>query len=111
MTTPELYTYSALIVEILDGDTVRANFDLGMYVSVVSQKVRLEGVWAPEKKQEHGEHMTKYLRSLIYAERVIIRTRKDKQQEKWGRWLGQIYLLDGANVNELVNEEIKRCTT
>lgn len=108
---PEPYTYRALVVDVHDGDTVTLNVDLGMYVQMRNQKVRLLGVMAPELRQPLGIEARDYLRSLVYAADVLVSTKRQRDdkdgREKYGRWLGVIYRVDAGqliNVNEQVNE-------
>lgn len=88
-----MYEYKAKIKDVHDGDTVTALVDLG-FRTQIEIKVRFYGINAPELK---GETKDKALLSknrvieLILNKDVIIKTHKDKQ-EKYGRWLGEIYI-------------------
>jgi endonuclease YncB( thermonuclease family) len=105
----ERYCYLALVVSVHDGDTFTANFDLGMGVQMQSQKVRLRDVAAPELNEQHGPEAGKYLRDMIFAQRVMVRTHKDNKErkEKYGRWLGDVFVQQSGewvSVNAAVNE-------
>ncbi len=97
------YVYKAFVVSIFDGDTITVNIDLGFDVWLKEQKIRLQGINAPEVR---GEQRTQGIKSrnrlieLILNKEVIIETVKDKK-EKFGRWLGKVYFN-----SELINEKL-----
>jgi micrococcal nuclease len=95
------YTYRAEIVEVYDGDTVTARVDLGFRVSVMA-RVRLSRINAPEVRgveRERGLRSRDWLRERLIGGKVILRTEKDKQ-EKFGRWLGEIWDDEGECIND-----------
>jgi micrococcal nuclease len=96
-----MYTYSATITDVHDGDTATAIVDLGFRVKM-QIKIRLYGINAPEMRgetKEAGKDSQVALSNMILNKNVTIVTRKDKQ-EKYGRWLAHIVTEDGLNVNE-----------
>lgn len=102
-----MYIYKAKIISVYDGDTVTALVDLGFHISV-QIKVRLKGINTPEIRSEErsiGLLSKNRLEELILNKEVTVKTQKDKQ-EKYGRWLGEIYLPNNEiSVNQiLVNE-------
>lgn len=106
-----LYFYKAKIVDVYDGDSVTADIDLGFYVWVHEEKLRLYGIDAPEVKgheREIGLLSRDFLRSKILNKEVLIQTiratdDRDKK-EKWGRFLAVVWL-DGMNINDLLVKE------
>lgn len=91
-----MYEYRATIRSIYDGDTIRADIDLGFGVILHDQQLRLYGINAPEmhgESREAGLLARNALREKISAMTVILRTHRDKK-EKFGRWLADIYLGD-----------------
>jgi micrococcal nuclease len=101
-----MYEYRAFIRKVYDGDTVTADLDLGMYVQLKDQKIRLIGINAPEIRGEQrpqGLISRDALREKISNKWVTIKTYKDKKG-KYGRWLGEIWI-DGENVNEWLLKE------
>ena len=75
---------------------------------VRSEKIRLAYIDTPELKGEHKEEgiaAGDFLRQLVLNKKVIIQTIKNPsggdKQEKYGRYLGVIWL-DGVNVNDLL---------
>lgn len=103
-----LYHYRALVTDVHDGDTITVDLDLGFHVWVRGEKIRLAGIDAPElggDTKPQGEAAGNFLRDLVLNKNVIIQTIKapngSDKQEKFGRYLGVIWL-DGANVNDLL---------
>lgn len=103
-----LYLYRAKIISVYDGDTCRADIDLGLKVWIKNEKLRLLRINAPEMRgadREAGKAARDYLRSLILDKDVIIQTEKDSQG-KYGRYLAEIWIHDDAqqwvNVNDLL---------
>ncbi len=59
------------------------------------------GIDTPEirgSERAKGLLVRNKLRKLILHKEVIIQTQKDKR-EKYGRWLGTIFTIEGMNVN------------
>jgi len=92
--TQNLYTYKAVIVSVYDGDTYRADIDLGMGVIKRKEKIRLAFVDTPElegDERERGLEVRDHVRELILGREVYIQTFKDTKG-KWGRYIADIYL-------------------
>jgi micrococcal nuclease len=106
------YTYKAKIISVYDGDTVRADIDLGFGIenrglNGKGQSLRLYGINAPEMRGEQKKDGVKSrdrLRELILGKTLIIQTIKDKKG-KYGRYLVKIQLEDGTIVNDLLVSE------
>lgn len=103
---PNLYTYRAKITAVYDGDTVTADIDLGFSVVLQGQTIRLARINAPEVRgssAESGVRSRDALRAQVLGKSVVLRTIKDSR-EKYGRWLGEIWV-DGVCINDwLVTE-------
>ncbi|WP_223479354.1 thermonuclease family protein [Oricola indica] len=104
--TEPAYLYRAEVVRVVDGDTVDLDIDLGFYVWLRSQRIRMVGINAPEPKgktREVGRAATEFLESLIVGKTVIVRTYKARDgsdaKGKYGRWLARIYV-DGVDVSQ-----------
>lgn len=78
------------VVGVSDGDTVTV-----LDENNKQQKIRLEGIDAPESKQDFGEKAKKNLSDLIYGKEVTVISNKT---DKYGRKVGKI-LLDGKDIN------------
>ena len=107
------YEYNATVTEVVDGDTIVIDIDLGFDVVFTAQKVRLLGVDTPEsrtinlKEKALGlEVKEKLKKELAAAKDVVIKTEKPDSSEKYGRILGWVFL-DGSDVSlnqKLINE-------
>lgn len=103
-----MYRYAANVVEVIDGDTIDVNVDLGFDI-IHKLRVRLYGINTPESRTRNKEEKVRglaakaRLKELIEAKSVVIETQKD-DTEKYGRFLATVYL-SGANINkQLITE-------
>lgn len=97
---------------MLDGDTIRAEVDLGCDVRH-NLTLRLAGINAPEMSTEDGESAKQFLLYLLEAaprdvfERpvILVRTIKDRR-EKYGRYLAELLIDETTKtLNELMVEQ------
>ena len=96
-----MYNYKAKIIDVYDGDTVTAMLDLG-FLHFQEMKLRLYGIDTPElrgEEREQGIIVRDILREMVLGKEVTIRSYKDKQG-KYGRYLANIILEDGLEVNQ-----------
>ena len=92
------YEYNAKVTNVVDGDTIVVDIDLGFNVVFANQSVRLLGVDTPESRTSDkiekvfGLASKDYTKSFIENSKkyVIIRTHKSDDSEKFGRILGEI---------------------
>src|SRR5262245_11663952 len=101
--TQPSYTYGAVVVDVVDGDTVDVDIDLGFYVWLRDQRIHLAGLDSPEPAdatKTEGDAATAYLAGLIGGKQIILRSIPGKDRvdgdDSFRRWLGVIYL-DGKN--------------
>lgn len=106
-----LYIYKAKVTSVYDGDTITVDIDLGLNTWIVSEKIRLNRINAPELKgneKAKGLLSRDFLKEQILKKEITINTIKDKK-EKYGRYLGEIWLevKNGKqiNINELMVEK------
>ena len=86
-------TLTGKVVGITDGDTVTVYTGQGKPI-----KLRLEGIDAPESKQDFGDASKRHLSGLVFSKNVVIHaTGKDR----YGRTLGVLYVSD-KNVNAMM---------
>lgn len=107
----QLYTYKAKVTAVYDGDTITVDIDLGLSTWIRGEKVRFHRIDTPEirgSERPEGLVARDYLRSLILDKEIILETIKDKRG-KYGRYLGEIWLLDETgqyiNINDKLVEE------
>lgn len=99
--TAHRYIYRAQILAVVDGDTVVTDTDLGRGLSVKKDRLRLNGIDAPDKGEAGYFESKAHLASLLeVGEYYQIETFKNR--EKYGRFLANIYLTDGRSVNDLM---------
>ena len=94
------YTYDAVVIRVIDGDTVEVDIDQGLD-NWTRQKLRLFGINAPETRgadRQEGIVAKIALRDKVRGRQVIIKTNRDRTG-KYGRYLATIYL-DGEYVNQ-----------
>ena len=103
----EFYTYQAKIISVYDGDTCTAVIDLGFRISF-EIKLRLAGINTPElrgEERDKGLEARDFLGNLILNQKVVIKTYKDSQ-EKYGRYLADIYFIDSSGNQTHVNQNM-----
>jgi len=90
--TPSLAVadFTGPVVSALDGDTIE------VLHNTHPERVRLSGIDCPEKGQAFGTRAKQAASALVFGKNVILQTHG---QDKYGRTLGDVFLLDGTNVN------------
>lgn len=101
---PSVYLYRAVMVNVYDGDTMRADIDLGFNMWVRNMKLRLAGIDTPELRGDErpqGLIARDYVRErLPVGSEFYVMTEKDKTG-KYGRYIATIlYGEDLINLNE-----------
>jgi len=101
-----MYTYKVTVNRVVDADTLDIDVDLGFDVWLRGIRIRLNrinayetrlGVHTDAKAKEKGLEGKEYLKNLLENKQVTVTTIDTK--EKFGRWLGEVYL-DDVNVND-----------
>lgn len=108
------YTYSALVVNVVDGDTLDLRIDLGFSVHI-NTRVRLEGVDAYEirlgknttpKKKALGLKAKEFVKQEIEGHYVQVTTHKTG---KYGRYIAMIkYIKSGHSTIKDLSSELVR---
>jgi len=104
----QLYTYKAHVTSVYDGDTCTVDIDLGLHTWIHGEKIRLLRIDAPEmrgEEREQGILSRDYLRSLIQDREIILQTTQDKKG-KYGRYLGEIWVMDEDGEYFNVNDKM-----
>jgi len=105
-----MYEYKAIVKKIYDADTVTVDIDLGFGTWIKNQQIRLKGINAPELRGEEKPlgiiARDVLIKWIPINSEIILRTFKD-DKEKYGRWLGEIFVPDIAT-KELtsINEQL-----
>ncbi len=80
------------VVGITDGDTVTVYTGQSKPI-----KLRLEGIDAPESKQDFGDASKRHLSGLVFSKNVVIHS---TGKDRYGRTLGVLYV-DDMNINSM----------
>jgi micrococcal nuclease len=88
------WTYPAVVVRVVDGDTVRLNLDLGLHIWR-TDNCRIAGINAPETSTPAGTAAAAYAAKLLPAGAAV--TFASERLEKYGRPLGRLVLADGRD--------------
>jgi len=102
----EEFIYDAYVVGVYDGDTITVDFDLGFDIIMKNQKIRLYGINAPELKgvdKLSGQTSKNWLVEKVLNKNIVIKTHKDAK-EKYGRWLGEVYVGDLYINEQMITE-------
>ena len=106
------YEYNATVIDVVDGDTITVDIDLGFSVKLANQKVRLLGVDTPESRTTDkiekifGTASKEYTKKFVESckdKTVIIRTYISDSEEKFGRLLGEVV---NPDTKKVLNEEL-----
>lgn len=116
------YEYKAKVTDVVDGDTITVDIDLGFEIFLCNQKVRLLGIDTPESRTVNKAEKVFGTLSKEFAKKfidsckdklVILRTYIEKsevnapivneQKEKFGRILGRII---NPETKEVLNDEL-----
>jgi len=101
--TNPTYLYQAQILEVIDGDTLLLNIDLGFQVNK-EQRVRLANIDCKEIHSEKGQDAYHFLRDKLgNIDKVMIQTKKI---DIYGRYLGHIFYDPNPQLNKFDNAEI-----
>ena len=103
-----MYNYKAKVVRVVDGDTVDLKVDLGFHISA-NERFRIKDIdtpeiWRPscESELEHGRNAKEFAQKLLpVGSTVIVASSK---LGIYGRWIGEITLLDSKNYAEVMIE-------
>lgn len=104
----KLYHYNAVVTEVYDGDTCTVDIDLGMNTWIRGEKIRLNRINTQEvvgKTKSDGIKSRDHLRKLVLGKEIIIQTIKDRK-EKYGRYLGEIWIANKKGVQKNINDEM-----
>jgi micrococcal nuclease len=85
-----LYQYALQNVSIVDGDTIKADIDLGFGVSLTNKKIRLEHINCPEKDTPEGVDAKHYTEGWVTQHNDCIVVVKNHREDKYGRILGTV---------------------
>lgn len=91
-----MYTYYTKIDKVVDGDTCDVFIDLGFSVWH-KERIRLAGIDTAEKNTPLGKALKEFLIKNLEGKLVKLEVSKP---DKYGRYLGKIYLKSDISVND-----------
>ncbi len=93
-------TWTGKVVGIQDGDTIT------ILRNGRQARVRLDGVDCPELGQAFGSKARERVSELAFGRVVVVReTPVSDGRDRFGRFVGQVILPDGRNLNQLLVRE------
>ena len=96
---PTPYFYHATLEEVVDGDTLRLQLDVGFEISL-RVLVRLAGINAAEIKTKKGREVKAHIEKQLKRANIVVETRR---REKFGRYLVILYYhRKYTNFNEIL---------
>ncbi|MBX3319809.1 MAG: thermonuclease family protein [Nitrospira sp.] len=88
------FPFTGKVVAVLDGDTIE------VLHHGKAERIRLNGVDCPEKKQAFGQKAKQFTSSLVFGKSVMVVPR---DTDRYKRIVGDVFLPDGVNLSyELV---------
>jgi len=103
-----MYEYKCKINEVVDGDTVNIDLDLGFNVVLTNLIIRLNGIDAPESRTTNLEEKARGLLSKkklseklpVNSSQRLQTIQLDNNDDKFGRILAVFLSEDGKSVNQ-----------
>ena len=86
----KIYTYAAIVTNVVDADTIDARIDVGFGIGL-NDRLRFKGINAPEMSTAAGRLARKFLEDY-FAKCPVIVIRSFKS-EMYGRWLADVFCL------------------
>lgn len=107
-----MYIYNVIIKDVIDGDTVKCDIDMGFNHWMMNQNIRLYGIDAPESRTKDlvekkfglltKEEVEKYLPIGERVQMVSVMSQKGK----FGRILGEFLVSDGNGKSFNLNRHL-----
>ncbi|MHC9064020.1 thermonuclease family protein [Nitrospira sp. CMX1] len=87
----EVFPFTGKVVSVLDGDTI------DVLHNGQAERIRLNGIDCPEKKQPFGQKAKQFTSALVFGKEVTV---QPKTIDRHKRTVGDVLLADGTNVNQ-----------
>ena len=108
-----MYTYSCKVVNIIDGDTVDIELDLGFHIKM-KERVRLIGVDTPEvfgpnaepAGQVASDFSKRWVEERVARGKFLYESIKYNARDKYGRSLGYLLWIGVDGKSETLNKAL-----
>ena len=101
-TSKDLHTYKAFVEEVVDGDTLWVNIDLG-FRNWYRINLRFRGIDAPEMSTKKGKRVKEFVEAVLSkCPFIIIRS---TELGKYGRPISDIFYLENESDPQVVAEK------
>lgn len=101
-TNADLFTYTAIVTQVVDGDTFHALIDLG-FETTLAQRVRLRRVDAPEILTSDGKEAKAYLEKILSRDNGHI-LMKSLDIDQHGRPIADVWVKGKSVDQELLDQ-------
>lgn len=98
-----LYTYRAYVLKVIDGDTLKVDFDLG-FGDLKGETIRLNHINCPEQNTPEGRAAKHFVKTQLARTDFIVVKSVRTRKEKWGRYLGDVFLPRKGNSPVYLNQ-------
>jgi micrococcal nuclease len=105
-----MYQYNVKIHNVVDGDTVDVDIDLGFGIILHNQRVRLEGIDTPESRTSDkvekifGLAAKQRVKDFFYGTDIVLVSKEYDPRGKYGRILGDILVYGVSLCDTLLSE-------
>ncbi|UVT14623.1 MAG: thermonuclease family protein [Nitrospira sp.] len=83
--------FAGKVISVIDGDTFDVEHEQGV------ERVRLNGIDAPDKGQHFSQHAMKFIEEITTGQHLTI---ENKGQDKYEQTIGDVFLADGRHLNK-----------
>lgn len=90
------YTYAAKVLEVIDGDTIDVDIELGLDTEVGKERLRLRGVNTPEVGTKEGDEIKTWLIELLSKCPVIVIRSWKCRADLHGRYVTDVFFKEGC---------------
>lgn len=104
---PNLFTYTAKVVHVVDGDTLDVMVDLGFHIFVI-KRLRLARINCPEKNTINGLKAKEEVEGLLLPGTTV--TFKSTKLDKYGRSIAEIWYKDNKKDEINLSDYLIRST-
>lgn len=105
-----MYEYKATILKVVDGDTVDLRISLGFhsYLDIRARLARINTAELNSTDQVQRELAVKARDRVVELTKTpdcTIQSFKPYKTDKYGRWLVELYNVNGVNINDILLTE------